>query len=203
MSEFHEKRRNEQADRVFNLHAQKAKKLAEKMGLEKTAGKPLEGPFYYIYLQPTWVLKTMGSANPEDFISHPDYWEGLVDTVVAPHYKITDPKRIEAIKNLPYSMPRGRVNELLKPGRRVEWAVLIGNDIKYSMALQKQILSSFNLGPQFAAGLVRFLPDDHEIMLANDFQQFEQLVTRLPDNERKLIKLPEQESPDVWNDDEV
>lgn len=197
----HERRRNAQASKCFNLHQKRAKASAKKMGLEKTAGKPLLGPFYYLYLKPAWVLKALPSAEGQT--GHPDYWEALVDSIIAPHYKITDPRRIEAIKNIPYSQPRGRVDEYQPKGRRLEWIVQVGNDIQYDQKLQKQVLVAFNLGTQYMAGLVRFVPDYHEVMIAAEFKQFEELVAPMPEAEKKNINIPDQEAPGgIWDDDE-
>lgn len=194
----HEQRREANAQKLYNRRAEKHKS-ADKM--EKVAiGKPLEGPFYFLYLKPNWVLKSFAA---ETFMGHPDFWEALVDSTIAPHYKITDPRRIAAIKNIPYSMPRGRISDYQRPGRPMEWIGQIGNDFPWDQSLRKKIVAEFNLSQQYLAGLVRFVPDYHEVMIPDDHRQFEELVMPLPAKEKSRITIPDPEaSGGIWDDED-
>lgn len=180
--------------KVYN----RRKILASKM--EKLAGAPLQGPYYWVYLKPGWVLKAMPSQN--EFIGHPDFWEDIAVNLVAPFYKIKDPRTIEQLKHLSYCMPRGRVTETQLRNGPKSWAVDCGNDFRMSSAEQKQILAQFNLLPQFSAGLVRFRPDDHEIILPEEHDAFMRLVTQIDIKNKKRIQVPDFSNDPMYRDDD-
>ena len=182
----HQKRRQEHAAKIYNRRKFILAK-GDQAKMEKQAGRPMQGPWYFLYLKPNWVLKA--APMVDEFIGHEQYWYTLVERVIAPFYKISDQNLIASIKNIPYSMPRGRVSEYqLRNGPRT-WIAVCGNDFVYSKKEQQQILSEFNLYQQFAAGLVRFVPDDHEVMLPVDHRRFLEIVTQLDPQNQKRIKL--------------
>jgi len=159
----------------------------------KTAGAWMQGPWYYVYLKPNWVLKTAGVAGEEMSIDHPDYWVTLVDTVIAPFYKINDPMKIKALKNMPYCMPRGRVQYMRKMGGPRLWNAYHGRDFAYTMDEKKKIAAQFNLLPQLYEGMLRFVPDLHEAMLPADFQRFQTLAAKFDAKNLKRVNLQKPE----------
>jgi hypothetical protein len=189
----HQKRREEEAERLYN----RRKALAHKefAGLKiVTAGKPLQGPWYMLYLKPKWVLRCMPMPELE-FIGHPEFWNELVDREIVPFYKITDRSKIAELKNIPYCMPRGRVgNSSKKYSGRMEWVASYGVDFNYTKEEKAAILSQFNLYSQMLNGQVRFLPDDHEVMLRYDHERFLNLITPLDPKNVKRINIQDRVS---------
>ncbi len=189
MDKDFEKIRNENAERLYNKRKAEAKKEFSGLKIETAAGKPLQGPWYMLYLKPNWVLRCMPMPEME-FMGHPAFWSGLVDKDIVPFYKINDPKIVAQLKNIPYCMPRGRVGYGQKKfSGRIEWVASIGVDFKYTPAQKAAILTQFNLYAQMLNGQVRFLPDDHEVMLRDDHTQFLSLVTKLDPKSTKLINI--------------
>lgn len=176
------------------------RKILAKKAMEKQAGAPLQGPYYFVYLKPNWVLKAMPSKD--QFMAHTDFWPALVDTVIAPFYKIKDPRRLELLRGLVYSMPRGRVSDYQMPRGPKTWIVVCGNDFTMNPAEQKQVLSQFNLLQQFSAGLVKFKPDDHEVMFPDEFEDFKNLVTQIDEKSHSRILLPDFANDPAYADDE-
>jgi hypothetical protein len=161
--------------------------IRERHRLMKTAiGAPLQGPWYMLYLKPKWVLKALPSKG--NYVDHVDYWKVLVDTELVPHYKIKNTGVIRDLYELPYSQPRGRVQDTSKLGKR-HWAVYYGVDFQYSQTQRNTILSAFNLTAQFHAGLVTFETDSHEIMIQEDLDMFQDLVGRMDIKEVAKLRI--------------
>jgi hypothetical protein len=167
-----EHKREVAAGRVFNLRREKARADFKGRKPPVTAGKPMQGPWYYLYLHPKWVLRTMTFHSDSDTtMDHVVYWRTLA-TEVAAFYKCDGTR----LKDLAYAMPRGRVQHMQKIGGRREWVAYHGNDFQYDSTKRIEIVSAFGLNAQHYAGLVRFVPDDHEIALAAETEAFKQIV---------------------------
>lgn len=185
-------------DLPYNRRVALAKKIFGSKPI-KTAGAPMQGPFYFIYLKPQWVLKAMPFPGRQDeTMDHTDFWYGLVDSVIAPHYKISDPKVIAELKRrMPYSQPRGRVVQRRNYGGRTEWVIYHGVDFRYDVEQKRAILSAFNLGEVAFNGSVRWVPDDHHLMLKADFQSFVNLVSKIDSKNMARVSLQEPEMEEV------
>lgn len=156
--------------------------------MKKAIGAPLSGPWYMLYLKPKWVLKALPSKD--NFVDHVDFWKTLVDTELVPYYKIKSSGIIRDLYEIPYSQPRGRVQDMSALGKR-HWTVYYGVDFQYSQAQRNTILSVFNLTGQFSAGLVTFETDSHEIMIQEDLDMFQDLVGRLDIKEISKLNIQE------------
>jgi hypothetical protein len=172
----HQERREQEAQHVYNRRIAAIVKEFGPAPTIKTAGNPLQGPWYFVFLKPNWVLQTMPMSGDEQTMDHPDFWKVIVTQNIAPHYKIKKQSIIADLQNLPYAMPRGRITSIQTFGGRKQWAAYHGNDYQYSTADKKKIASEFNLTEQLYAGLLRFIPDDHEHAISHDFQRFISLV---------------------------
>lgn len=120
-------------------------------------------------------------------MDHPRFWETLVGSVVVPHYGIKNPKIVKDLKNLPYSMPRGRVTVLPRVGGGKQWVAYQGGDFKMKDAQKKKLIEAFNLGEEFRSGLAKFVLDEHEVVLAPDLERFKAIVS-MPESEALRIK---------------
>ena len=175
---------------VFNYRkAKAAKEFGNPPKSLKISSAWQQGPWYYVYLKPNWVLKTAGVPGEESSFDHADYWITLVDMVVAPFYKIKDPKIIAELKNMPYCMPRGRVVYRKVMGGNREWVAYHGADFNYSITeKKKKIASAFNLLPMLYEGRMRFALDDHHLIQAHDFQKFNSMVTQVNMKNVQLVE---------------
>jgi hypothetical protein len=189
---IHELRREQAAERVFNLRIRKIEQMLKGV-VVKTAGKPLQGPWYYIYLRPKWEIRTM-PMDSSSTMDHPQFWRTIVDDSIVPHYGVKDPVIIRELKNLPYAMPRGRVASVRKLGGGPQWVAYYGQDYKYNRQEMLRILGEFNLLPQFQAGLARFVPDEHEVIVRHDFERFNRMVNLTPKETKRInIQDPAEE----------
>lgn len=155
----------------FNLRKSYWAKVLGDTKLLKQAGKPMTGPWYYLYLQPKWVLKTYPEPSDDDFqgVDHINWWTELAKDV-STHYGIVNPKTVTEMSNLCYSMPRGRVVCRRYNGRPT-WVFYHGSDFKYTDAMKKEMVSAFNLTQQASAGLVKFDLDSHEVMDPSEHEE--------------------------------
>lgn len=169
---------------VFNKRKEDAVRWANKVSLVKTAGKPKQGPYYWVYLNPNWVLKSVPIEGDGETVDHVSFWDSAIAPLISNYYKIDGQK----IKDLPYSMPRGRVQVIPDKMGRQNWVIYHGLDFPMSDIMKKQILEQFDLSAQWRAGLVRFVPDDHEIMMREDFESLKSLV-KIPSKENKKINI--------------
>lgn len=174
----HKDRMLKHAQDVFNLRVEKDRKWARSIGLRKTAGKGSQGPFYWLKLGGKTILKAMPyPADALETMDHPDFWSAIIDSDVVPFYKITDPKIIQELKNVPYAMPRGRVVLVARPIDRVK-QFMVWHWEKMTDGQKKQIIEAFDLSAQFYAGLVRFASDEHEGQIADDQARFNALLPK-------------------------
>lgn len=172
----HRKRMLENAQKLFNLRVEKERKWASKVGLRKTAGKGYQGPFYWLALGNKTTLKAMPyPADSQDTMDHPDFWEAVVDSDVVPFFGISSPAVVRELKNVPYAMSRGRVVLMKRPLDNTRKFVVYHSG-KLTDAQKKQVLEAFDLAGQFHAGLVTFVPDEHEASLEDDAQRFLELT---------------------------
>lgn len=182
-----DKRIIDHADRIFNKRKQDAQSWAKKVGLKKTAGAPKQGPYYWLF-SPTkkrWYLETMPREGDLDTVDHPTMWK-YISQDLANEYRL-DPYKARTLQNLPYSMPRGRVQVVPNRRSRKNWVVYYGNDFPMTDAMKKQILNDFDLSEQWQAGLVRFLPDEHEVTIQQDLDRFKNLISLPPKEIKKIV----------------
>lgn len=167
---------SKETEKTFNLRAEKTRRWARNVGLKKTAGRGLQGPLYWIELGDKTILKSMSfPADNFDTMDHPEFWEAIVESDIAPFYGITDPKTIQELKNVPYAMSRGRVANMSSSTKRKDRFVVYYGE-KMTNAQQKQVIEDFNLSEPFRAGLVTFEPDEHEVQNPEDQRRFSELL---------------------------
>jgi hypothetical protein len=137
---------------------------------------PCEGPFYWLKLEVKMTLKAMPSAvGSGDWMGHPKFWESIVDSDIAPFFGLTDPRTIRELKNVPYSMPRGRVTAIAgRLGVPKTFVVYAGE--KMTEAQKRQVINAFSLGDKSKGGLVQFRYDEHESTLAADTARYLSLL---------------------------
>jgi hypothetical protein len=175
----HLKRIIVESQKVFNLRLDRERKWAKKVGLkiETAADNPKQGPFYWLRLGTRTVLKAMPCpANSLESMDHPDFWEAIVDMYIVPFYGIKDARLVRELKNVPYAMPRGRVVMMKRPLDSTKQFVVYSWE-KMTNPQKKQVVEEFGLASQFMAGLVRFVPDEHEGIIQADNARFEALVS--------------------------
>jgi hypothetical protein len=173
----HEQRREVFAKKTFNLHKKECQSFAKRTGLDvKTAStKERHGIYYWVYLKPNWVLKSLVDDSFSD-LGHPSLWRDLARNVIAPHYKITDPTLLRELSNIPYSMPRGRLANIKNPQGQRQFIFWNGNDFTMTEQQKKQLIQAFDLGTEYVNGMVRFAYDDHEVMLPDDVSQLKNII---------------------------
>ena len=174
----HLKRMLGESEKTFNLHVVRDRRWAKAVGLNvKTADNPKQGPFYWVRLGSKTILKAMPfPANSLESLDHPDFWETIVDMHVVPFFGIKDPRVIKELKNVPYAMPRGRVAMMKRPLDRTRQFVVYFWE-KMTDLQKRQVIEEFDLAVQLMAGLVRFVPDEHEGQIEMDRIRFDALVS--------------------------
>lgn len=173
----HEQRREAFAKKVFNLHKKECLAFAKRTGLQTTATAPRErhGIYYWVYLKPNWILKSLVDDSFSD-LGHPSLWRDLAKNLIAPHYGITNQTLLRELSNIPYSMPRGRLVNINNPQGQRQFIFWNGNDFKMTDQQKKQLIQVFGLGAEYVNGMVRFSYDDHEIMLPDDVAQLKNIL---------------------------
>ena len=134
---------------------------------------PLQGPWYYVYLAPRWVLFSSPSVDQDHSIGHSTFWAKTVAPAIAKHYRLADKSSLKRLANIPYSMPRGRVCHRPQPRNPQEWVVYFGQDWPSSLkkaVVRKAILCAFNLDS------ADWLFDEHVTRLETDERAFSTLT---------------------------
>jgi len=139
----------------------KPRSLEDLNKIRTADSKPTAGIWYYVYLG-EWKLVCFPNSQYPSY-SHMDVWQNYI----APQIKEFYSKDSEAINQLMYSMPRGRVDfdDTLNPPR---FYLLYGNDIPSGLDAESEkakIVSEFNLSGLMARGLAEFQIVGHEMMI--------------------------------------
>ena len=144
------------------------------------SSQPHEGPFYWLKLGAKTTLKAMPYAvGSGDWMGHPQFWESLVDSDIAPFFGLTDPGTIRELKNVPYAMPRGRVTAIVGRLSAPRTFVVYAGE-KMTEAQRRQVIRAFSLGEKSKAGLIQFRYDEHEVRLVEDAARYLSLLSAKP-----------------------
>ena len=142
------------------------------------------GPFYLLYLKPNWMLIAKPAAIEADTLGHPEFWRSLCVEFLAPHYAIKSERRIKALSELCYAMPRGRCAMLLQKRSTApkKWAIYNGGDFSAWIRIkaQNQIIRAFGLESENKLGNVAFVSDEHEVMQADDQLRIQRIIGPVP-----------------------
>ena len=134
---------------------------------------PLQGPWYYAYLAPRWVLFSAPSPDQVHSIGHATFWEREVAPAVAKHYGIAGASNLKRLANIPYCFPRGRVCLRERPRLAPQYVVYFGNDWPTTLktaSAKKMILKAFNIA------VAEWIFDEHETRLETDQRAFSTLA---------------------------
>jgi len=140
--------------------------LEQKMLAKKLASqRPAEGPYYWIFRSPSWVLKAYPSCDFGGKVEdHVKAWN-MEAFILARHYKVS----MRDIEDYPYGMPRGRVADMRQnKGCKHDFVVYHGDDSPVSDWKQR-VISAFNL----RGFNVEFRLDEHEVMDEADIRGLE------------------------------
>jgi hypothetical protein len=144
----------------------------------RTAMKPSEGIWYYVYLKPHWKLFTIPFEKDKDFL-HMEMWSNIVVPELIKHYKIEEFQEKEDLTNLVYSLPRGRVVHTAKD----TWVLYNGNDLPKSLSRsseEKKIISSFGLTSLLLSKKnVEFAFDEHEQMEPRQKEELQEIIGKV------------------------
>jgi hypothetical protein len=146
--------------------------------------EPCVGPWYWVYLRPRWRLFAAPVRAEQETIGHPEFWRQIVVGFLAPHYGVTNPRKIEMLAQLCYSMPRGRcAMPMRRPGHPPSWAVYHGGEFPAGSDpenLKRTLLRRFGLTTEAKRGGVRFVLDEHEIMQDDDQRRLQRIIGPVP-----------------------
>jgi hypothetical protein len=135
---------------------------------------PMQGPWYWVYLNPKWKLFAFPAVDQESSLGHSEAWLKVADAIAA-HYRIRDSRLLAELRELPYCMPRGRVCRL-PDGRWVAWH---GHDRPVAWS-GKQIVKAFGLRGR----PVSFEFDEHEKTLREERRAIDGIIGPVPYNRR-------------------
>jgi len=141
------------------------------------AARPSAGIWYYVY-DGSWRL-LMWRSNEAPYTGHPEVWEHIIAPTLSKKLNL-DGSRAKEIGQLPYCMPRGRVDasEQLDDGT-YKWAFYHGNDFPSSFNIEsekRKLVSYFNLTGPLINGKVSFLEVGHEKMMDTEKAKFKEIT---------------------------
>jgi len=151
----------------------------------KTSTVPSIGPWYWLYLRPFWRLVAHPVNSEADNLDHPEFWRRLCVEIIAPHYSIKTPKKLEVLAQLCYAMPRGRCSKtLLRRGSGAQSFILCyGRDFPTGVteeSAKKALLKYFGLMAADRRGIVKMAFDEHERMLVDDCARIQEIIGAVP-----------------------
>jgi len=141
------------------------------------AARPSAGIWYYVF-DGAWKL-LMWRSNEAPYTGHPEVWEHIIAPRLAKTLGLDKPKA-QMIGQLPYCMPRGRVDASeVEANGGYKWAFYHGNDFPSPLdveAEKRKLVSYFNLTSPFINKKVSFVEADHERMIAQEQAKFKELT---------------------------
>ena len=144
----------------------------------RSAMRPSEGIWYYVYLKPRWRLIVWPFEQYEE-MTHPDAWVKYVVPLIIKYYGIKSKNDVENISNLPYSMPRGRC---AFSSQKI-WTLFHGDDFPSELSKEgehKKIISALGLTKIALDNKekVVFRFDDHEVMDDLERSQLKKIIKK-------------------------
>jgi hypothetical protein len=165
------------------------KKLDDILGVKVTVlkedARPSSGIWYYVWLAPKWerVIVKHSEFGP---YGHPKFWENYIADKIVKHYKLKL-SDLAVVKELCYSMPRGRVDYVPKSdvelvGEKPDtWYMDFGGDIPGDVeSEQRHLISGFNLTGFAIRNKVEFRVVPHEKMLETHKDAMQKLIGDVP-----------------------
>jgi hypothetical protein len=140
------------------------------------AARPSAGIWYYVF-DKNWGLNAW-RANEAPYTGHPEVWKYIIVPKMAQKLGFS-PSVAEKIGELPYCMPRGRVDATLADGENYKWVLYHGNDFPSGVSVEaerRKLVSYFNLTGPFIRGEVSFQEVPHEKMMDDQKEAFRVLT---------------------------
>jgi len=150
------------------------------MHIVKVGARPSAGIWYYVWDGSRWELlvwKTHKSA----YSGHPEIWENEIAPKLAKAFGL-GATRARALADIPYCMPRGRVDAASMPeagSSDYDWRLYHGGDFPSGLNLeseQRKLVSAFDLTGPFIRGKAKFEKASHEMMASADKAKFKELT---------------------------
>lgn len=138
---------------------------------------PTGGIWYYVWLKPKWELVIL---HGEDRL-HLDMWFDHIVPLLKKKYKLTKQEAVR-LTDLSYSMPRGRVTELLERGQS-SFMVRHGGDFPGGLRKEselKKIVAYFGLTNRVILKQVEFVVDQHEKMIEEEQVDLSEIIGDVP-----------------------
>ena len=144
--------------------------------------RPKTGIWYYLWKKPNWKLWTF----PRGSLYHYEAWQTLAEELGS-YYHLTE-EQIEQLKELPYGLPRGRVDtsdsalELgIIPSETGKYFLLHGDDFPFDKESEiRKIISLFNLTNFAVRGQVSEKVVEHETMLPKQVEEIQKILGPIP-----------------------
>ncbi len=134
---------------------------------------PVGGIWYYVFLRPRWELIIL---HGEQHL-HTDMWKRHIVPLLRKKYKFSRDE-VSLANDLPYSMPRGRVTEVIEGGESV-FIVRHGKDFPVGLRQEselKKIVAEFGLTNRSILGQVEFIYDPHETTVEEERVDMKNLI---------------------------
>ena len=137
------------------------------------AARPSAGVWYYVFDGVAWGLRCW-RANEAPYTGHPEVWEHVIVPELAMLLGL-DGFKAALVGQLPYCMPRGRVDATLDEDGSYNWVLYHGGDFPGTLDLEserRKLVSYFNLTGPFLNGKAKFAEVGHEKMLEQEKAKF-------------------------------
>ncbi len=134
---------------------------------------PTGGIWYYVWLKPKWELVILHGEEK----LHLDMWFDHVIPLLKKKYKLPAKQRVK-LGDLTYSMPRGRVTEVVEGGESV-FLIRHGDDFPEGVRKEselKKIVAYFGLTNR----AVEYEVDPHETMVPEEQDDLEAIIGSVP-----------------------
>lgn len=134
--------------------------------------EPKEGLWYYVWLKPEWCLHFAFGQ-----VGHVFEWRNTVVPALVKHYGLDNSQAL-AIRDLTYSMPRGRV---VLDGNEVY--IGHGNDFPAKTDYDdemRRIVNEFELGRHLILGRVHVGLESHEKMNKRQQKAVQEVIGKVP-----------------------
>ena len=158
------------------------KRLEKAFGIKEDSS-PKIGIWYYLWFKPNWKLWTMPMKENKDW-SHGEVWSASLCEDLGNHYRLSPSDR-DRLRNLPYGLPRGRVDvrELIQGRPAGGWHVYHGDDFPSGLFKEselKKIIGLFDLTRLALQDQVKIVVVEHEKMSKSDKEEIQKILGPIP-----------------------
>ncbi|MDP1712451.1 MAG: hypothetical protein Q8K86_08340 [Candidatus Nanopelagicaceae bacterium] len=152
----------------------------------KEDASPKIGIWYYLWLKPSWRVQMLPVKIDEKAVPHMKAWSLSLVEDLAEYYGLLREQK-EKLQELPWCMPRGRVDYLNlatgKPLLEGKFVVYHGNDFptKFSQEGEiKKIISEFDLTSLHLQDRVQVIQHEHERMNPQHQKEAQEILGPIP-----------------------